>query len=108
MSPLKTAVAAAGMLVASAGIAAADCEVKDYDKKGFFGFGHATYSRTFNGNSAETIWQRYCKPFIQRTVAQKGILNGEFGMHCTGRLRCDIQGRIENGRVQPPSKFQFQ
>lgn len=94
---LKLTIAAAGVFFASMGAANADCFVKDADHKGFFGGYH---QREFNGNSAKTIWDNYCKPYIQRTIAQKGIENGEFGMHCTGRLSCDVRGTLRNGRIQ--------
>lgn len=87
----------------SSTMANADCFVRDADQKGFLGLGKE-YSRQFSGSSSQTIWERYCKPFIQDTVQSKGILNGTFGMHCTGRLSCNIEGRIVGGRVQPPTK----
>ncbi len=94
----KVSTIAAGALLGSAVAAQADCFVTNSDKRGFLS-SEQRHTRTFAGDSARTIWERYCKPFIQRTMQSEGIRNGRFGMHCTGRLSCNIEGRIENGRV---------
>ena len=88
---------AAVALFASVSAANADCFVKNTDDKGWF---TGNYSTTFNGNSAKTIWDKYCKPYIQEKIASNDIRNGKFGMKCTGSLSCNIQGTIKNGRLR--------
>ncbi len=83
-----------------AGAAQADCFVTNSERRGLFG--EQRHTRQFSGDSATTIWERYCKPFIQRTVQQENIQNGRFGMHCTGRVSCNVDGEIRGGRVQAP------
>ncbi len=94
----KVAVIAGGMVAGSALAAQADCSVSDANQRGFFG--DKTWSRTFSGNSVSNIWNRYCMPFIKEKIATENITEGKFGMHCTGSLRCDIEGVIVNGRPQ--------
>lgn len=95
---VKVSALAAGTILGSAAVAQADCRVTDTDKTAFLGT-HKTYKREFSGSSVVQIWERYCKPFIQRTIAEENITNGNFSMHCTGRLSCHIEGRVRNGRV---------
>ncbi len=99
----KTGISAAvtGAAMLFAGAAHADCSVTDYDKKGFLGLGNKTHSREFAGKSVTKIWNDYCKPYIEKTIAKENIQNGQFGMHCTGSLSCDIKGSIVNGQPQP-------
>ncbi len=93
----KVAAVAGGMLAGSAAVASAECYVKDHDKRGLFGA--TTHQRTFSGNSALNIWNRYCMPYIQREIQENGIRNGEFGMNCHGSISCHIRGRLVNGRL---------
>ncbi len=88
----QTVAVAGGTLMASAMAAQADCSIKDNDTG-------KRYSRVFEGQSPQNIWERYCKKFLQNNIAKEGIRNGEFSMRCWGSVRCEINGRLEDGRL---------